>query len=341
MQKVFISYRRDDSIESAGRIYDWLASRLPEDSVFIDVDSILAGADFREALEKTLDQTGVVLAVIGQKWLDIEDKSGRRRLDNPEDLVRIEIETAMQRKVPVMPILVQGAEMPTAQQLPESLAPFAYRNALQVRPNPDFNNDMGRVARALESYVPDLAVAAAPIPGRGPTVTRGAPLPVTQASPAPEKQTAPPLLPIGATVRAVRRIHYPWMVRRLLYANILEGIGVIALFLVNTVHIAGLVCSDYLDGNCEGQGSPTYATVVSNLIAVVFGAVAAILFLSMLVYTLTTLWKQRRWGWFGSVLGLAIIGIIPLYPYLGLWGFSLFGPTTPASLKPTGQSAKS
>jgi hypothetical protein len=146
MLKVFISYRRDDSIDVSSRIYDWLADRLPEDSVFIDVDSIVAGADFREALAKTLDQTGVMLAVVGKNWLDATDKSERRRLDNPEDFVRIETETAMQRKIPVMPILVQGAEMPSADQLPDSLAPFAYRNALRVRPNPDFARDMERVA---------------------------------------------------------------------------------------------------------------------------------------------------------------------------------------------------
>jgi hypothetical protein len=315
VQKIFVSYRREDSIDVAGRIYDWLAARLPEDNVFIDVDSILAGADFRESLDKTLDQTGVVLAVIGRRWLEITDSSGGRRLDNPEDFVRIEIETAMQRKVPVMPILVQGAEMPSAQQLPESLAPFAYRQALHVRPNPDFNTDMGRVARALESYVPDIAVAADPIPGRGPTVTRGAPLPVTQAPLVVAKQKAPPVVPISS-------IHYPWMARRLLYLHIAAAFGFIPLILV--AYSDSGTCTDTLV-SCPGGAF--------IFIGVPFWATAVVLFLSMLGYTLTTLWKQKRWVWFGWVL-VSLGVVLGLYPLLGLWSFSLFGPTTPALKKP-------
>jgi len=269
MLKVFISYRREDSIDVSSRIYDWLASRLPEDSVFIDVDSIQAGTDFREALAKTLDQTGVMLAVVGQKWLDVTDKSGRRRLDNPEDFVRIEIETAMQRRIPVVPILVQGAEMPSAHQLPESLAPFAYRNALLVRPNPDFTRDMERVTKAVESYVPDVVIAAAPIPGRSVSASRGAPLPSAQASSESGSQEAPPIVPVGAAVRSIR---YPWMVRRLLYTHLFIGIGFVPVFLLVAVFVPQNIGDFYRNDRLGEWGLA---------IGIPFWAVALIITISM------------------------------------------------------------
>ena len=182
--------------------------------------------------------------------------------------------------------------------------------------NPDFTRDIERVARALEGYVPDLNVAPAPIAGRGPTVTRGAPLPGTQVASAPERQKAPPVVPVGAAVRSIR---YPWMVRRLLLAHLCEAIGFIPLLVVNVVPPFNNQPLD--EPYCTGcSGTPTSGVQAAALIGIPFWAVAGILAISMLIYALTTLWKQRRWSWFGSVLFFFVIGaiLVGVYPYLGL-----------------------
>jgi hypothetical protein len=99
---IFISYRRDDTADVAGRIYDRLAQHFGADSVFKDVDSIPLGVDFRKQLSESVGRCGILLAIIGRQWLTITDESGRRRLDNPRDFVRIEIEAALQRNIPII-----------------------------------------------------------------------------------------------------------------------------------------------------------------------------------------------------------------------------------------------
>jgi hypothetical protein len=90
-----------------------------------------------------------VLTVIGRQWLDVADTAGRRRLDDPTDLVRIEIEAALARGVPVIPLLVQGALMPEPHALPEALRPLAFRNGMSVRADPDFHRDLDRLDEQL------------------------------------------------------------------------------------------------------------------------------------------------------------------------------------------------
>lgn len=157
MHKIFISYCREDSIETTGRIYDWLDSRLAPKSIFMDVDSIPPGADFRAAINGTIASASVVLVVIGPRWLTIrEPNGGGPRLDNPNDFVRIEVELAIEHNIPIIPILVQDVKMPPADDLPTSLASLAYRNAAKVRPNPDFQGDMIRVMKGIESVDSDI-----------------------------------------------------------------------------------------------------------------------------------------------------------------------------------------
>ena len=129
---LFISYRRADASGSAGRLFDWLIRQFGRANVFLDTDKILLGADFARVLAERLDQTDVLLAVIGPQWLDIENQAGRR-LDQPDDSVRIEIATALARGTRVIPVLVDGAAMPSADQLPEPLNGLARRNAAIVR----------------------------------------------------------------------------------------------------------------------------------------------------------------------------------------------------------------
>src|SRR5215475_940843 len=130
---IFVSYRRQETSHLAGRLYDRLADRFGEGQVFIDVDPIEPGVDFAEEISRAVAICKVLLAVIGPNWLTAADEQGHRRLDDPDDIVRLEIEDALARDVRVIPILVEGAAMPGQRDLPESLAGLARRNALFIR----------------------------------------------------------------------------------------------------------------------------------------------------------------------------------------------------------------
>jgi hypothetical protein len=113
MSKVFISYPRDDSKYQAQKIFDALGKILPAERLFIDVDSIPPGRDFVEVLEGWVDECEILLAVIGPNWLgSVDPKTGQRRLDNPNDFVRIEVRKALSRGITVVPVLLDGATMP-------------------------------------------------------------------------------------------------------------------------------------------------------------------------------------------------------------------------------------
>jgi len=151
MPGLFISYRRSDSEAYAGRLYDRLVAELGRDQVFKDVDSIPLGADFRAHLNVILAQCRAVLVMVGPHWIDARDERGACRLESGEDFVRIEIETALARGIPVIPVLVAGATMPAEAQLPASLAAFAYRQGTPLRPDPDFHRDVDRLLTSLPS----------------------------------------------------------------------------------------------------------------------------------------------------------------------------------------------
>ena len=153
MIKVFVSYRRDDSRHQAGRLFDHLVEKFGKKHVFKDVDSIPPGVDFREVLTERVAGCDVFLAVIGDDWLWAEGPDGRRRLDDPRDFVRIEIEAALGRGIPVIPVLVGKAEVPKATDLPKSLRELSYRNGRPVRPDPDFHNDVVRLVRGIKAVV--------------------------------------------------------------------------------------------------------------------------------------------------------------------------------------------
>ena len=130
--RIFINYRRDDAAGDAGRLYDALSARFGKGEVFMDVDTIQPGADFRDVIIQAVESCEVLVTVIGRSWLSLEDAHGGRRLDNPQDLVRLEIQAALNRKILLVPALVQGARMPRADQLPTSLAKLARRNAFEI-----------------------------------------------------------------------------------------------------------------------------------------------------------------------------------------------------------------
>jgi hypothetical protein len=149
---VFISYRRADSADITGRLYDRLAAHFARERLFKDVDSIPLGLDFRDDINRAIAQSSVLLAVIGPRWL--EDADGRgARVHDPTDHLRLEIEAALARGIPVIPVLVNGARMPAASDLPESLLPLVYRNAIEVRADPDFHHDTDRLIRGITAHI--------------------------------------------------------------------------------------------------------------------------------------------------------------------------------------------
>jgi len=141
--KIFINYRRNDSPGTAGRLHDRLAQKFGRNNLFMDVDHIPAGVDFTEYLHSQVTACDVFLAVIGPNWLDAKDDSRRRRFDNPDDFVTIEIAAALARNIRVIPVLVDGGRTPKVDKLPDSIKPLVRRNAVQVR-----NTNFGRDAEA-------------------------------------------------------------------------------------------------------------------------------------------------------------------------------------------------
>ncbi len=132
MGAVFLNYRRGDSEGQARALFLELARLLGKDSVFMDVDSIALGRDFRTILQERLGSCDVMVALIGPDWLDAADPSGNRRLENPTDFVRQEIAAALKRNIPVIPVLVQGARMPASERLPDDLRDLPYRNGFEL-----------------------------------------------------------------------------------------------------------------------------------------------------------------------------------------------------------------
>jgi formylglycine-generating enzyme required for sulfatase activity len=129
---IFISYRRGDAEGQARALSIELAKYVGEKSVFMDVDSIALGRDFRQSLHESLESCDALLALIGPYWLDSKDSSGRRRLDDPADFVRQEIATALKRNIPVTPVLLQGAAMPAQDRLPDEIKDLAFRNGFEL-----------------------------------------------------------------------------------------------------------------------------------------------------------------------------------------------------------------
>ena len=149
---IFISYRRDDTEGEAGRLYDDLVRTFGDDSVFMDVAGINPGSDFRKAIDDNVASCGVLLAMIGPNWATIANSSGQRRLEDENDFVRLEIGSALQRNVAVIPVLVHDAKMPHPEELPDNLKDLAYRNSVEIT-HTRWNSDVQLLTKALSQYV--------------------------------------------------------------------------------------------------------------------------------------------------------------------------------------------
>jgi hypothetical protein len=148
LSTIILSYRRDDSAGVTGRIFDRLTQEFGTDRVFMDIDSMPAGVDFHEHLQQILADCGALLVVIGKSWRS-QRKGQPARIMDPDDWVRIEVETALERGIPVVPLLIDGASLPSREQLPESLWPLLRRNALPVDSGRDFHAQLSRLVRDL------------------------------------------------------------------------------------------------------------------------------------------------------------------------------------------------
>lgn len=152
MDAIFISYRRDDAEGQAGRLFDDLIQHFGENGVFMDVADIEPGRDFRRVIDEQVASCGVLLAIIGKSWLTAQDDRGERRLDDQMDFVRIETASALKRDIPVVPVLVHGAKMPSAEDLPDDLKELAFRNAVELT-HARWDSDVQVLVKALQPYI--------------------------------------------------------------------------------------------------------------------------------------------------------------------------------------------
>ena len=154
MAAIFINYRRDDAFGVAGRLFDRLTQRFPRGEIFMDVDTMKPGLNFAKQLDEQVAKCDVVLTVIGPGWLNATDEKGRRKIDLPRDYVRIELASALKRDIPVIPLLVNGATLPTEEELPDELKALPHRHALELR-HTRFSADSEAVIKALGEILPD------------------------------------------------------------------------------------------------------------------------------------------------------------------------------------------
>jgi hypothetical protein len=160
---IAISYRRQDSSPVAGRLYDRLQAEFGKGSVFMDFDSIPYGVDFREHIKTTLQRAKVVVAIIGPEWTGGRDPSNRR-IDDPTDFVRLEVASALENGIPIIPVLVNNTPMPEAKTLPAELEGLAFRNGLALDTGIDFHHHADRLIAGIHRVVDPPAAPAPPVP---------------------------------------------------------------------------------------------------------------------------------------------------------------------------------
>lgn len=178
MPRIAISYRRADSAAISGRIFDRLAQHYGAGSVFMDIDEIPFGIDFREHIAQVLSTCDAVVIVIGLRWLGAEGPG--RRIDQESDPVRVEVQAALHRKCPLIPVLVEGAAMPQSEELPEPIRPLAFRNACPVDSGRDFHAHVDRLIRSLDRLL-----------GASPTSAEALRAPPFEAQRSPEAPDVP------------------------------------------------------------------------------------------------------------------------------------------------------
>lgn len=214
MAKITISYRRDDSMDITGRIFDRLTSRYGRETVFRDIDSIPPGLDFREHIRASIEDSDVLMVVVGPRWMG-GSRHGHPRIHAETDYVRIEVEAALNRHIPVIPLLVGGADMPQPSQLPENIREFAYRNAVQIDSGRDFDHHMNGLIRATHKILLSTQTSA-PAASTGPGPIEG---PKLQPMPAGSAVQSSVFIPVvGSVMTVIGLMHIAWFTSNLVSA---------------------------------------------------------------------------------------------------------------------------
>jgi TIR domain-containing protein len=161
MAKIVISYRRSDSSGIAGRVFDRLAAHYGKDAVFMDVDSIPFGIDFRKHIDAVLRECDILVVLMGPQWLGPMPRR-QFRINTESDPVRVEVETALRNDIPIIPVLIDDGKMPRSDQLPDSIKEFAFRNAAELDSGRDFHAHMDRLIRSMNGLLGIEASAKTP-----------------------------------------------------------------------------------------------------------------------------------------------------------------------------------
>jgi hypothetical protein len=250
--RVFMSYRREETAYAAGWLFDQLVEHLGAGQVFKDVDSIELGDDFVDAIDTAVGSCDVLLALIGNQWLTITDEGGNRRLDDPSDFVHLEIEAALTRGVRVIPILVEGARMPRADELPPTLARLVRRQALELSPS-RFEFDTSRLLRVLDKTLAEVrtrqavadSASAPPIEAAGPIGTgpRRGPGPevesATHTRPPPSASASDDSTGLAAAKQRVRSIWASRAGRLTLAAALIALVAILIIVVLSDGEFAG------------------------------------------------------------------------------------------------------
>jgi hypothetical protein len=214
MSRIFISYRRDDTSGHVLYLYDKLAERFGRQSIFRDIDTIPPGADFVEYIQKAINSCTVVLVLIGKQWLTLQDKYGRRRIDDPYDFVRLEIRAALERPgIVTIPVLVGGVGFPRADDLPPDLHPLTRRNAQEISDR-NFHHDVEELIRGLEYAMgmmdsEDYFASPLPISPRDAPQPKAAAPPPQRAPESKKPKTIPPPPAQAPAFYSAGQLHFP------------------------------------------------------------------------------------------------------------------------------------
>jgi hypothetical protein len=316
MPIIVLSYRRDDSKWIAGRIFDRLEDHYGKGHIFMDIDSIPVGLDFREHLQQSLARCDILLAVIGPRWLGT-DEHGHHAVADETDWVRIEIETALVKKIPVIPILIDRLRMPKPSDLPETLRDFAFRQAAEVDSGVDFRPHVERLIRSIDQHLQGHrpALATTPPAKEKTSLSELKPIPspvpparATLAAVAP----SPPRPILKVALSAARSAAYSWI-----------GIACFLLASEALIFLGEMVASD------------TNRLLFTALLALPLGA-AGLILASLRLFKWTR-WRNNRTGTRLSMLagGVLSIAAIPTFFHIidppaqystaAAWPLVLFG----------------
>jgi hypothetical protein len=225
MAKITISYRRDDSMDITGRIFDRLTNRYGRETVFRDIDNIPPGLDFREQIRASIGDSDVLMVVVGPRWTG-GGRRGQPRIRAETDYVRFEVEAALNRRIPVIPLLVGGADMPEPSELPENIRDFAYRNAVQIDSGRDFDHHVNGLIRVTDKIllsavrtqpsVPAASTVSGIIDGRAFDSEAQTTRQTASASRAPQSSLLLPM--VGGVMTVIGLMHVGWFTSNLLAA---------------------------------------------------------------------------------------------------------------------------